>query len=413
MYHYPRRLLVGLSTLLLGASTAAADTTASLDGWPAWVRDAMTVEAKDLEYRSVTAPHDSVHSKLPGKPGAPRSIEDGWYFTSDIGAESPLECYLFTSSRDLATLTDVIAEANIEAVAGSTDNVGTRQVFHTDAGEVAGLPYLALEWLYTIERDDQVLIGFTKVRAATKGESAFVCTHNYLGYRDTLARAFTEFVGSTAVTDDTPEPFYEEIARLDLSGLGTGIAYVSYTNDDDGSIRMYTAEASIMPVDAATVATSDSYTISLTSPDGELLNAYQIGVENGEITSNMSLDRNDEGTWISGGTLQGKELAYEIDGASQPTSEWQQLAMARNLFTGDDTSISARVWMPSIDPTQFLDAKMTRDDADVAGQALLTLGPLSYTGRFDESGNLFDASMAIGPVTIDIERIWSRGSVMR
>ena len=413
MHHHPGRLLVTLSVLLLSASTAAADRAALLDGWPAWVRDAMAVEAKRLDYRRVTAPNDAVRTMLPGKPAAPEPIEDGWYFISDIGAESPLECYLFTSSRDLATLTEVIAEANIEAVAGSVDNVGTRQVFHTEAGEVAGLPYLALEWLYTIERDGKVLVGFSKVRAATLDDNAFVCTHNYLGYRDTLARAFTEFVGGTDVGSDTPAPFYEEIARLDLNGLGTGITYASYTANDDGTIRMYTAEASIMPVDAANIATSDSYTISLSSPDGELLNAYEIGVENGEITSNMSLNRNDAGNWVSGGTLQGKELAYEIDGASQPASEWQQLAMARNLFAGDDTSISTPIWMPGIDPTQFMQATMTRDDEDVAGQAILTLGPLSYTGRFDDSGNLFNASMAIGPVTIDIERIWSRGSLKR
>jgi hypothetical protein len=413
MYRYPRRLLVALSTLLLGASPAAADATASLDSWPAWVGDAMTAEAGRLDYRSVADPDDSVRGRLPGKPEVPRPIEGGWYFISDIGAESPLECYLFTSSRDLATLTDVIAEANIEAVAGSHDKVGARQIFHTEAGEVSGLPYLALEWLYTLERDGQVLIGFTKVRAATKGERAFVCAHNYLGYRDTLARAFTEFVSGTEIADATPAPFYEEIARLDLNGLGTGVTYVSYTTDADGGIRIYTAEASLMPVTAATIATSDSYTISVSSPDGELRNAFEISVENGELISNLSLRRNDEDTWISGGTFQGKELAYEIDGASQPASEWQQLAMARSLFTGDDTSISTRIWMPGIDPTQFMEATMTRDDADVAGQAILTLGPLSYTGRFDESGNLFDASMAIGPVTIDIERIWSRGSLMQ
>jgi hypothetical protein len=408
--HLPR-LLLTLGALLPAAAAHAGDPAASLDGWPAWVHEAMAAEAKRLKFKRVETPDDSVRTRLPGKTEAPQPLDDGWYFISDIKAESPLECYLFTSSRDLATLTDVITEANIEAVAGSHDNVGNRRIFHTEAGEVAGLPYLALEWIYTVEQNGQTMVGFTKVRAATKGERAFVCNHNYLGYRETFARAFDGFVTSTEVGDGTPPPFYEEIATLDMNGPGAGVTYASYTSDDDGDIRLYTAEAAIIPVDPTTITTSDSYTVTFASPDGELINAHEIGVENGEITSNMTLQRNDAGTWISAGTLQGKDLEFEIDGALQPASEWRQMAIARNLFAGDETSASLLVWTPSIDPTRFLDAGMTRDDAEVQRQAILTLGPISYTGRFDTSGNLENADMAIGPMTLRIERIWSQGSL--
>ena len=410
MHHHPNRRLAVLCALLLGTSAVYADGV-SMDGWPAWARDSMQAEMKRMKNRTVVTPDDAIRSKLPGKPATPQPMEDGWYFSSDIKAESPLECYLFTSSRDLATLTDVMAEANIEAVAGSHDRVSNRQVFHTEAGEVAGMPYLALEWLYTVERDSEVLVGFTKVRAATKGERAYVCSHNYLGYRATLAKAFATFVENATPADAGPAPFYEEIARLDMNGMGTGVTYASYRRDDDGGIRMDMVESSLMPVDAATVASSDAYTISFSRPDGELINAYDVSVENGEIASNMELNRNAEGNWTSSGTLQGKELAYEIDGAMQPASEWRQLTLARNLFAGDATSVNALVWIPGIDPTQFLEATMTRDDAEVERQAIMTLGPLSYAGRFDASGNLASADMTVGPVTINVERVWSRGAL--
>ena len=140
--------------------------------------------------------------------------------------------------------------------------------------------------------------------------------------------------------------------------------------------------------------------------------AHSIDVENGEITSKMTLQRNAEGTWLSSGSLQGKELEFEIDGALQPSSEWQQMTVARNLFAGDATSASLLVWTPVIDPTRLLEATMTRDDAEVERQAILTMGPVSYRGRFDASGNLENADMTIGPMTLNIERIWSRGSLL-
>lgn len=411
MYRFPQRLLL-LPALLLPATTVlAGDDLASLDGWPAWVHEAMATEARRLKFKRIETPDDSVRTRLPGKTSTPEAIDDGWYFVSDIKAESPLECYLFTSSRDLATLTDVIAEANIEAVGGGHDNVGNRRVFHVSAGEVAGLPYLAVEWLYTVEQEGQTMVGFTKVRAATKGERAFVCNHNYLGYRETFANAFAEFVSTTEASNPTPPPFYEEIARLDMNGFGAGVSYVSYTNDEDGDIHMYSAEATIIPVDAATISTSDSYSVTFSTPDGEMINAIKISVENGEVMSNMTLQRNETGNWISAGTLQGKELETEIDGALQPASEWYQMQIARDLFASDETSASLLVWGPNIDPTRLLEASMTRDDAEVERQAVLTLGPVSYSGRFDASGNLESAAMAIGPMSLDIERIWSRGSL--
>ena len=425
MYPHLRRLLPLLGLLLPAAAIHADDRVASLDDWPAWTREAMTTEARRLKFRRVETPDDSVRTRLPGKTEAPQAMDDGWYFISDIKAESPLECYLFTSSRDLATLIDVIAEASIEAIAGGHDNAGNRRVFHIGAGEVAGLPYLSLEWIYTVQQDGQTMVGFTKVRAAAKGDRAFACNHNYLGYRETFARAFAEFVTSTDMDDMTTQPFYEEIARLDMNGFGTGVVYASYSTDDEGDIHMYASEASLMPVDAATISTSDSYTVTYSTADGEMINAHEIGVENGEITSNLMLQRNAAGTWVSSGSLQGDGL-IGIQGPighlrpRRPRSLqrlWPdrfrtRFNVARNLFAGDATSASLLVWTPVIDPTRLLEATMTRDDAEVERQAILTMGPVSYRGRFDASGNLENADMTIGPMTLNIERIWSRGSLL-
>ena len=108
MYPHLHRLLPLLGLLLPAAVTHADDNVASLEGWPDWVHEAMDTEAKRLKFKRIKTRDDSVRTRLPGKTQAPQAIDDGWYFISDIKAKSPLECYLFTSSRDLASLTDVI-----------------------------------------------------------------------------------------------------------------------------------------------------------------------------------------------------------------------------------------------------------------------------------------------------------------
>jgi hypothetical protein len=148
-------------------------------------------------------------------------------------------------------------------------------------------------------------------------------------------------------------------------------------------------------------------------PDGALINAQSIGVENGEITSRLSLERGENDVWVSSGTLQGKEISTEIDGTLTPASELEQIALTKDLFAGEETSASALIWAADIDPTRFMETTITRDDADVTRQAILTLGPLNITGRFDEDGNMRDAAMAVGPVSIEIRRLWSNGSLDR
>ena len=403
-------LLITLLTLLLAAGTATAQSGDLDESWPDWVREGMEKEIRKLKPRRVKMPVASISTMLPGKSEAPQAIEDGWYFISDIEAGSPLECYIYTTSLDLGSLTNLLANNNIAAVAqGSGGTVGVRNIHYADAGVVAGHPYLALEWIYTVVTGEQVQIGFTKVRVAIKGDMAFACTHNYLGYRDTFARAFSGFVENTDYKVAAPAPYYEEVARLDYNGFGAGVIYFSLSEDEEGDIRAFSTETSIMPVDSSTLMTSDGITITYTKPDGELINTLNVSVENGEIVSNLSLRRNEADAWISGGTLQGKEIAIELDGAISPASELRLLTTARDLFAGTETSATLDVWVPSADPTQFLQTTLTRDDSEIKGRANVTLGPMSYDGTFDEYGNMEDAVMSMGPIQINIERVWSKG----
>lgn len=407
-------LLIALLATLLTTADAGAQQKDPMAGWPEWVQKAMKKESRKTRLRAIKTPDGAFKTQLPGKLSAPEEIEGGWYFQSDIKAGSPLECYIFTTAQDLATLTNLIAEINVDAVgSGNNGTVENRNIFHTDAGAINGMPYLALEWIYTIKSDSQTAVGFTKVRAAAKNDMGYACAHNFLGYRETFKNIFSTFVTNIEYEDTAAAPYYEEIATLDLNGYRSGIAYVAFSTDEQGDIKIYSVEAAITPVSAGTLKTSDSVTATYTTPEGELINTMSVNVENGEIVSNVSLQGNDAGNWVSSGTLQGKTIEIEIDGAISPTTEIGQMATTRELFAGTESSASMDVWVPDADPTRFLKAEIVRNDAEIEGQATLTLGPIRYDGRFDEHGNMIDAAANVGPATIVIQRAWSTGSLAR
>ena len=385
-----------------------------MDGWPDWVVKEMAKETRKTKPRDVKMPVDNISTRLPGKVSPPQAIEDGWYLLSDIKAGTQLECYIYSTSLDLAGVTQLLAEQSIQATI--TANQGTAHTPFThyiDAGEVNGYPFLALEVLTTIETETQTVVGFTKVRAAVKGEKALACVHSQIGYRESFAKIFSDFVANTDIQGPETEPYYEEISDLNFNGLGSGISYYSFTEDEDGDTVGYVIEAALIAVDQNNITANDTLTISYITPDHELINVIDVEVENGELTRRMALQRNDEGTWIASGTFQGKEISNEIDGALSPATDAMWIAATRDLFQQETTSVTLDTWVPSIDPTRLLAATIQRDDEEVAGQAKISLGPLEYVGRFDTDGNLLEATLPMGPIVIDTKRLWSKGRSLR
>ncbi len=405
-------LLTAMGTMLLTAPPVHAEQERSMDGWPDWIQKSMADESRKLKLRKVKFPDKSIQAKLPGKPAKAEAIENGWYLTSDIKAGSPLECYIFKTSSDIATMANEFAENSIAAVGeNNRASVEDRSIYHVAAGEVAGFPYVALEWIYALNTGSESLIGFTKVRIANKGEVTYGCVHNYLGYRETFRQAFENFISNAKVDDPTPEPYYEEIATMNMADIGYGVVYTSFTIDEDGDTREYSFDAALVPVDEATLTYTDSVSLTFARPDGSIINALVADVENGELTNQLELQRNESGAWISSGTLQGKDIETEIDGALSPASVSTTLTKTRELFAGDEPSTHLLMWIPSVDPTRFLDTRIVRDDAEVARKGTIDVGPMQISGLFDEAGNMKSSTMTVGPVSIDMERVWSRGSL--
>ena len=400
--------LLILSSLLLGMTTSYAQQA---DDWPDWLKDAMAKESGQLKSVAVSAADGQYRFQLAGEAKAPGAFDGGWYFESDIGSEAPLECYLFSDDTDLATLVVNLAEVNIEAnAAANSGPVGNRSVYALDAGAIEGAPYLAIEWMYTVGEAPKALLGYTKVRAAIRGDVVLACSHNFLGYRETFANAFAEFVRSAEQPEAEMVPYYQEVALQSIGGQRMGVTHVTYSRDADGDSMINMTSSSLVPVGPASINSSDSSTISWSTAEGELINVFMADSENGELVSNMRLDRNDDGDWVSSGTYQGKEIEHVIDGSLQPLSELGQMRVVKSLFESDDTEAFFQLWIANADPTRFLEGRLQRDNTMVTDAGTLSLGPLSFDARFDDDGALRRATTRMGAAEMTIDRVWTQGA---
>lgn len=393
------------------AEQASADTQA----WPQWLSDAMAQESRKLKASKVKFGDGVVKTRLAGKPaGKPQPIEDGWFIGSDIGSDAPLECWVFTTVVDPASMAANIAELTMQAMAQKYGPVSNRGLYHVDAGAYGSVPYLALEWLYAVGEPPNKRVGLTKVRVAIDQEASFVCAHNSLGYRETFAAAFEQFVRKAEFDDSAATPYYGEVVLQKVGGQAVGISRSSFALDEDGDTRITTIESSLIPVDGATLQTSDTWYVSFSRPDGTLINQQLAKTENGELAMNLSLAPNEEGDWSVSGTFQGKEITGEIDGAEQPMSELGQMLAVRDLMADPERqSATLSVWAPEADPTRFLEADVELDPVRrTDGHGHLKLGALDIAAQFDDSGSLRSGAMQAGATEITLERVWVGGHLL-
>lgn len=414
-FHAPTRLAAALlSVLLLCLAALSARSESSPNPGADWLQAAMQKEARKLKSKKVSVGEGFFKSRLAGKPMAePQSMEGGWYLAHDIGTPSPFECYVFETSVDPATMALNIVNASIQSAERQNGPEASRSTHFLDAGTLGNAPYLALEVLYTLgHTPNKRLAGLAKVRIAALGESTLACAHNFLGYRETFAKAFAEFVNEADITSGA-QPDYEEVIVQKIGSQPIGLSYTTISKDDEGDTAIVRMESLIIPVDNATLTTSDSWHSSFARPDGTLINQLTAKAENGQLTTHLTLEPTDRGNWLVSGTFQGKDISAEINGPVQPMSEVAQMRAVESLLADPKRErVSLLVWVPDADPTQFLEAGVElAPNGRKTGQATLTLGPLAIAAQFDEHGSLLNGQMQVGAAEMAMQRVSARGTL--
>ena len=392
--------------LFLVAAPASAET--DMSGWPEWLRTAMLAES-DSDRTRTQKFGENASVKLPGKPQDPQAIESGWYLPTDIGEGGLIECYLFTSQPDLATTAVQLGDVNIEQMAAAYGTVGNKSLYHLDAGAIGAAPYFALDWMYTVGDAPEAKAALTKVRIAVNGSLVQACTHNSLGYRETLAKAFQSFVTSLDYPTTAPDPYYREIAQIRFGEQPLGLVWFSYVLDAEGDTEIYMSDAQIVPIDSATIQFGDTSSVSYSYPNGELINQVSAAVENGELVTNLDLRRDAEDNWIVSGTFQGKELDVTLDADAVPLSALGQQFRTEEFLDSEDDRITFAAWVPDADPASFLTAALERIDDDSPHNVRMLIGPVIMDAEVDETGSAKRGSMQAGAATMHIERIYVDG----
>ncbi|HEX5787675.1 MAG TPA: hypothetical protein VFY03_05810 [Woeseiaceae bacterium] len=396
---------------LAGCTSGTAMAQADVDpSWPDWLRDAMLEEYDGIAYEPLSL--GPVKTVMPGEIQERQEIGSGqFYARSNDGSGADFECWFYAEPIDMGVSIANVADAVIESTSDQHGPVGFRSVQHVDAGAIDGSPFLALEWLYTVGEAPNALATLTKVRAAESDGVHVICAHSLPGYRKSFAEGFAELVRQLDTDALTADPYYQEVYVFSINELNTGFARITMTLDEEGDTRVDTTDAMLVPVSATEVATSDSTSVSWSTPDGYLINALVSSAENGELSMNLALRPDENGVWAVDGSFSGKPISAELGDEAEPLSPLGEMLATRSLLNASDvTSMELTSWVPDADPTVFTNMTLVHD-TDSPGAIAMTMGPLKVEGEFDANGSMRRGILDAGTTAIVIERVFAAGKI--
>lgn len=402
-----------LLTALLSTAPATAKDYISSEQLPDWFSKSLVKEAKDLPRTRLSLPAFPINATGLGTWSEAQSDDNYWYFTVDIGSESPVECWAFQEYDGLAnSLVNMMTYAVNNVSANLNKALESQYNFSLDISNLGNVPVFSYDILYNLGVTDERVSGLMKGMSAESANGLQVCLHNEIGYRETFKDVFTSFVNAVDRTANV-KPFFFAINGMKMQGELVGIVSEKFSVDADGDVEIVEATSLILPVDANTVSSTDSLARSWSRIDGTLINTYEYTVENGEVMSSMGLSRT-EGTWVIEGEIQGKEVNSELSYDDVFTSNFGAYLETQKLANSDQDSLSYNTWSLEGDPTQPTPTvmyKKSQKNGLLELVAEIESFKIEYT--VDEDFIMQRAKVEMGPVDYDVMPMYVSGKPIK
>lgn len=384
---------------------------------PAWLTEARAREGKLIKPVTIKSSDGAFQAQVPAKltSGKIEKGESGYYLAFDIGSSSPLECILDPDGIDMASTLGSVDKTLFPEFEKHQGKIDRKIVQSTDAGAIAGNPFLSVKWLYSADDGKGKRVGGLNHLAASTRAFGIHCFNSDLGFEKTFRQVITALLESLRVKDIGSKPYYSEIAIAELRGKRIGVTSTVMIRDKDQDTELTTTTAMVSMTADGLLRGRDIYSIAWLAQDGALINAAHITSDNGEIDGNLKLRRDDDEQWQVTGTFKQKPIDAKLPAAATPESAIEQTHKLRKYFADgapEGTKFDSTRWLPSADPTRFVSVvttigKTVGDRIDVHENESGV--DIDYVAE-KPTANFVSGVMEMGPTSMEITRIFVQGS---
>jgi hypothetical protein len=395
--------LLAVLVAALPALASAAEELPIPEGLPAEVKKLFERElAKKLEPRTW-----ALGERLNGKVEAaePPTVTVGEELDEvgiAIGTETPISCTVARKRLDAAGwVAGVVNEA-----AKNVQLAGVRPV---DLTVVAGSPLLFVDALYVKDSPGGKLIGLLKAAVYSSDSRMFLCIHDEPGYRQSFRRIVAGFAQAMeGGEDEQDDARFVEVASAYIGKIPVGFSEeVLWDRKGGGTISrsrmsmlLARTPTDLMPMDAYEEEEADAKDL--------ILSGLYVEAMGGELSHTVTLTRAADGKKFTvEGTVAGKALKGSFTVKSGLASD---LWFTRRLAASAKPAavLSHETYSAGDDPlkTRVQTAKPIKGPVR---KAEFSNEKVKYVAELDDDGLQTAAEMPLGPITLTVKRVWSRG----
>lgn len=323
-----------------------------------------------------------------------------------LGTDQPVMCTIFANRIDAGGTTRRVADS----LAKTLEIV---QAIPVEVSEVGGNAILFTQIIYRTKTEKGLMGGVLQVAVQPHETHSLLCMHDEPGYSATFRRIVKGLV-SSLVSDDKDtrsEGRFAEIQAISIGSVPVGFSERVMWTREDGGLTTLTWTAQLLPRSPTEFVALDSVEREESDARGLLIEATHVRVQNGEVDSNFTVSRGEDGrTFRYQGEKAGKKLQGTFKSeAGLATEPWFARQFDAKSGFGPKAEVRHEAWASSSNPIAVTPIAY-RKDAAGPRRAHMTIGSLTISGELDDHGLFGKAEMPIGPATIVLDRLWMRGA---
>jgi hypothetical protein len=356
-----------------------------------------------LAFRTPKGVRGKVEAKSAPEVKADEGVE---VLSIPIGTEQPVVCTIFEDRIDAAGTI-------WQATQGFAESVEILQLRPAEVVAVAGNAILFTQAVYRVKTDKGWMAGLVELAVHPHETHSLLCVHDEPGYSATFRRIVKGLAGSmTSDHEDTrAKGRFAEVLAIRIASMAVGYSERVIWPREDGGRTSITWNAQVLPRSPTEIVAIDSVQREESDARGLLLSATHVRVQNGEVESSFTVTRGEDGKTFR---YQGEKAGKKLEGTFQSkaglaTELWFARKFDAKRGFGPKAEVRHQAWSSGSNPTTATPIACRKDPAG-ARRARMTLGPISLAGELDDHGLFRTAEMPIGPATLVLDRLWTRGA---
>ncbi len=325
--------------------------------------------------------------------------------TIPLGTSEPIHCFVYNKPLNLAQTMRMF----VDHVAQSVEH---HEVDKIDAGEVGGVPFVAVHTSYVARPNaadaKPKSMGQLKYFAARSESNTTVCMHDEPGYNATFDRVVKGLVATQKFSEGHGDPAAKLLVWRDVSVVRAGKTTVGVVEH-----RLYEGEAGyayasstsiLLPADDGQVLASDEVDNQFSDTQGGIVEATYIKILNDSVAFNMGMHYEKGAGYHIDGAHNGAAIDIRLAAASALPDFASQTAVLRHLFANANIAESAHwISFSPENPSKLVTVDFTKvpGDAEHKRGTMVTNGKPSEL-EVDSLGTPTVAKSA----EITVQRVW-------